>query len=408
MKLGWPQLRQWLLIPGPHIAPNYRRIWVLLSVGLTSAIAVHVLYISLFVAVGAYWLVAANAVSMPMYVAALALNRRGKCEAAVVLSAVELWFHQTLSVVLLGWEPGLQYFLLVVPAVVLSLPGRRYGVKAMAVAATAALYGALALWSRFHPPHYALPQQVGMAMELVSIAGIFGLLGLFAQQFSRAAEVAEERLQEQFDRAETLLHNILPQSIAERLKHDKGVIADGFAEATVMFADLVGFTQLSARMPPEELVRMLNDIFSAFDGLIEQRGLEKIKTIGDAYMVAAGIPVPRTDHAAAIAELAIQMQVTLKNKSRSLGIPLQMRIGIHSGPLVAGVIGTRKFIYDLWGDTVNVASRMESHGVVDQIQISAATAERLGPGFLCTPRGPVHIKGKGDMDAFLLQSADAA
>lgn len=404
----WPRLRQWLLTPTPQIAPPYRRVWILLSVGLTSAIAIHLVYIALFIAVGAWWMVVANAVSMPMYAAALALNRRGRCEAAVAVSALELWYHQTLAVLLLGWAPGLQYFLMVVPAVVLSLPGRRYAAKALAVALTAALYAGLALWSQDHAPRHALPAQVGTAMNLVSIAGIFGLLGLFAQQFSRAAEVAEEGLQQQFDRAEALLHNILPQSIAERLKHSKGVIADGFAEATVMFADLAGFTHLSAQMPPEQLVRVLNDVFSAFDDLIAARGLEKIKTIGDAYMVAAGIPEPRADHAEAIAELALQMQATLRAKSEALGIALHMRIGIHSGPVVAGVIGTRKFIYDLWGDTVNVAARMESHGVVDQVQISRATLERLGPGYACTPRGPVQIKGKGEMDVYLLQRRDPA
>lgn len=170
----------------------------------------------------------------------------------------------------------------------------------------------------------------------------------------------------------------------------------------VMFADIVGFTEISARRSPTELVELLNLIFSKFDQLSELHGLEKIKTIGDAYMVVGGLPVPHSDHAEAIAEMALDMQRGLSEFNTETGEALQIRIGINSGPVVAGVIGTKKFIYDLWGDTVNTASRMESHGIPGTIQLAASTYELLRDKYQFTARGPINIKGKGEMTTYLL------
>jgi len=201
---------------------------------------------------------------------------------------------------------------------------------------------------------------------------------------------------------ERLLHNILPARIAERLKKAQSAIAESFDNVTVMFADLVGFTEISVRRSPTELVELLNLIFSKFDQLSELHGLEKIKTIGDAYMVVGGLPVPRSDHAEAIAEMALDMQRGLSEFNAETGEALQIRIGINSGPVVAGVIGTKKFIYDLWGDTVNTASRMESHGIPGTIQLTASTYELLRDKYQFTVRGPINIKGKGQMTTYLL------
>lgn len=213
---------------------------------------------------------------------------------------------------------------------------------------------------------------------------------------------AEARLKEEQEKSERLLLNVLPGVIAERLKQEPGTIADGFAEATVMFADLVNFTKLATQMQPQKLVQMLNDIFSAFDELTEKYGLEKIKTIGDSYMVVAGVPLPRSDHAEAIAELALEMQATLAQFNEQQGTNLNIRIGINSGSVVAGVIGKKKFIYDLWGDTVNTASRMESHGINGGIQISEATYLLLQNKYHCEKRGSIVVKGKGEMTTYLL------
>ncbi len=218
----------------------------------------------------------------------------------------------------------------------------------------------------------------------------------------------QEALAQQQEQSERLLLNILPEAIAQRLKQESGSIADCFEDVTVLFADIVGFTQLSSRLSAPELVRLLNQIFSTFDQLAEKHGLEKIKTIGDAYMVVGGLPEPRDDHAEAIAEMALDMQEAIANFRRQLGEPLNIRIGINTGPVVAGVIGLKKFIYDLWGDTVNTASRMESHGKEGCIQVTAETYQRLQEKYVFESRGLIRVKGKGEMSAYLLITKNKA
>jgi len=213
---------------------------------------------------------------------------------------------------------------------------------------------------------------------------------------------AEEALRYQQQQTERLLLNILPGPIAERLKQEETTIAENFADVTVMFADLVGFTELSSTVSPTELVEILNVIFSEFDQLAEKHGLEKIKTIGDAYMVVGGLPVPQSNHAIAIAEMALDMQTSIAQFSEETGRILNIRIGINTGPVVAGVIGTKKFIYDLWGDTVNIASRMESHGLPGEIQITEATYEYLRDRYFFEGRGEIPVKGKGKMNTYFI------
>ncbi|WP_017305573.1 adenylate/guanylate cyclase domain-containing protein [Spirulina subsalsa] len=203
-------------------------------------------------------------------------------------------------------------------------------------------------------------------------------------------------------KSERLLLNTLPQAIARRLKIGESVIAEHYDQVTVLFADLVSFTRLSEEVAPKELVERLNMIFSAFDQLSEKHGLEKIKTIGDAYMVVGGLPKPKSDHAEAIARMALDMQASITEYNRRTGESLSLRIGIHSGSVVAGVIGIRKFSYDLWGDTVNVASRMESQGLPGAIQVTALTYELLKEDFHLEKRGIVDVKGKGEMMTYLL------
>jgi adenylate cyclase len=214
--------------------------------------------------------------------------------------------------------------------------------------------------------------------------------------------LVQEALKYQQKRTEELLLSILPQPIAERLQVGESPIADHFDEVTVLFADLVGFTEFSARKAPAELVQFLNQIFSAFDQLAEKHGLEKIKTIGDAYMVAGGLPFPRQDSAEAVALMALDMQAALASFNAQNAAKFQLRIGIHIGPVIAGVIGMSKFIYDLWGDTVNTASRMESNGFPGKIQVSAATCERLKEKFEFQKRGTISVKGKGEMLTYWL------
>lgn len=214
---------------------------------------------------------------------------------------------------------------------------------------------------------------------------------------------ALEQLEIEQQKSERLLLNILPQPIADRLKREPGTIADSFEDVTVLFADIAGFTKLSSRVSATELVKLLNEIFSSFDWLAVQHGLEKIKTIGDAYMVVGGLPAPRADHAEAIANMALDMQQAIARFNEKHGETFSVRMGINSGSVVAGVIGTKKFIYDLWGDTVNIASRMESHGVPGEIQVTEATYELLREKYWLEKRGVIEVKGKGEMMAYLLK-----
>lgn len=216
-----------------------------------------------------------------------------------------------------------------------------------------------------------------------------------------------KKLQEEQEKSEKLLLNILPKPVAEQLKRGQCIIADNFADVTVLFADIVNFTELSARLSPTELVELLNTIFSTFDHLAEHHGLEKIKTIGDAYLVVGGLPIPRTDHAEAIAAMALDMQEAIANlhiAGLKFDRPLTMRIGINTGPVGAGVIGISKFTYDLWGDTVNTASRMESLGLPGKIQVTTETYQRLKDKYVLQPRGAIEVKGKGDMTTYFLTS----
>ena len=215
-------------------------------------------------------------------------------------------------------------------------------------------------------------------------------------------KLAQEALKVQQEQSEKLLLNILPKPIAERLKAQQSTIADSFTDVSVLFADIVGFTELSARMSPTELVKRLNVIFSHFDQLAENYGVEKIKTIGDAYMVVGGLPMPRDDHAEAIAQMALGMQAKIAKLCADTGEKLAIRVGINSGPVVAGVIGVSKFTYDLWGDTVNVAARMEATGFAGRIQVTDVTYELLKDKYLLERRGVIQVKGKGNMMTYWL------
>lgn len=241
------------------------------------------------------------------------------------------------------------------------------------------------LVTRVVEPLYVLPTQAYFALfnTLAVAVFVYGILYYFVRQSARL-----------YNQSESLLRNILPGPIAERLKHSSAMIADEFESASILFADVAGFTPMAASMEPTQVVELLNDVFTAFDGMVIERGLEKIKTIGDAYMVAAGVPVPRDDHARVICDLALVMQDYLSGHE-FIGHDLKMRIGIASGPVMAGIIGHQKFSYDLWGDTVNLASRMETSGVPGRIQLAEGTCRLVQDWFECEERGAVEIKGKG-------------
>jgi class 3 adenylate cyclase len=205
------------------------------------------------------------------------------------------------------------------------------------------------------------------------------------------------------ERNETLLLSILPRAVVDRINEGAGMVADHIPEATILFADIANFTPFSGKLSASDVVGVLNRIFSAFDRLVEQHGAEKIKTIGDGYMVAVGLPEPCEDHAEIAAKLSLAMLDSLAGIRDEIGAPIQLRIGLHTGPAVAGVIGERKFAYDIWGTTVNIASRMESHGVPDRVHVSKSVADRLAGQFRIVPRGTVEVKGAGLMETYFLE-----
>jgi adenylate cyclase len=240
-----------------------------------------------------------------------------------------------------------------------------------------------------------IPEGIRVAFFVLNVTGVSLTAYLLLQYAVRARDAA-------FARSEGLLLNVLPKSIAERLKRNPGVIAEAHDDVTVLFADVVDFTPFTERTPPARVVGVLDEIFSAFDALAVRHGAEKIKTIGDAYMVATGLPDPRTDHAEAMAAMALDMRDEFARVCKPLEVELAVRIGMDSGSVVAGVIGRNKFIYDLWGDTVNTASRLESHGLPGAIQVSEAVYRRLGDRYEFEDRGEIEIKGKARRRAYLL------
>ena len=246
------------------------------------------------------------------------------------------------------------------------------------------------------------PRRRGVAFFALNVLGVATTAFALLQYFVRARERALAALELEKAKSERLLLNVLPESVAVRLKDQEGLIADAYPDVTVLFADIVGFTPLSERLSASEVVALLDRVFARWDTLAASHGVEKIKTIGDAYMVVGGIPLPRDDHAEAIAEMALAMGPELDAPGGETGLALQVRIGIDTGPVVAGVIGRAKFSYDLWGDTVNTASRMESYAPPGTIQVTEHTFERLQGLYELRAREAIDVKGKGLMRAYLL------
>jgi class 3 adenylate cyclase len=293
----------------------------------------------------------------------------------------------------LAWLP-------LIPLAVYFTAGRRSGMLTLALTILAFMIAVL-FDQRFAVSPLAIPYRLILVFNLITLVSAT-LMGFQWAEFL-ISQLNVARLQ-----TDTLLLNILPKPIAARLKRGQKTIADSYDEVTVLFADIVDFTTMSAAASPVAVVDKLNEVFSEFDTLAARYGLEKIKTIGDAYMVAGGLPVPRPDHVAAVVAFAVEMLEVVGRHRSWTGDPIRLRVGINTGPVVAGVIGHQKFIYDLWGDAVNVASRMESNGMASQIQVTAAVKERLDGRYALEERSPIYIKGKGEMVTYLLKPAPVA
>ncbi|SBS77596.1 Adenylate cyclase [uncultured Mycobacterium sp.] len=329
-----------------------------------------------------------------------------------ILAALAFVFFAFLSLTIVGWQVGTDsgvqfYYLVSASLAVLVL-----GVEHVVLASTVVAIGAgLTIASQFLVPGDTGIQPRWLVNAGFVITTVSACVMVFATVWYAMREVsrAEAAMEFEYLRSEALLANILPASIAARLKDPgRGVIADRFDDASILFADIAGFTERASQIPPAELVRFLDRLYTTFDRLVDKHGLEKIKTTGDSYMVVSGVPQPRDDHAEALANLALDMAKSVRDLRDPNGRPVPLRMGMAAGPVVAGVVGARRFFYDVWGDAVNVASRMESTDPEGRIQVPQDVYERLRGQFVLEERGDVDVKGKGVMHTWYLVSRRAA
>ena len=396
-----PGVRSGFVGPLPAAAgsPSHRRSRAAGQItGLFGALA-HLALLGLFAALGAWPLVWFNVGSIAVWVAIGWLHSRRHTKAALALGLAELVSHALFATFVLGWASG---FHLAIPVATPLYLGRK--LRRLGPLTAVAVWGVSFAVLRERPPLVPLAPSVLNLIAFGVALAAFVILGLTLTSIARAADTAEAALDREHLRSEQLVHNMLPAEIANRLKGGESNIADRVDEASVLFADLVGFTAMSARVKPSELVVILSDLFSRFDALAEKHQLEKIKTIGDAYMVASGVPRPRADHVKALADFALDLVELIDGLEPVYGTKLKMRIGINSGVVIAGVIGRAKLAYDMWGDTVNTAARMESHGAEGRIHVTQAVRDRLGAGFEFESRGVIEVKGKGPMQTFFLRA----
>ncbi|MCX5746818.1 MAG: adenylate/guanylate cyclase domain-containing protein [Proteobacteria bacterium] len=375
-------------------AHNRRLLTVLLPIGM----AVHCSFVPTFLLFGVPSLALANLGSIAMWVAAIWLRNKGRVEAATIITQLEITIHGVVATLILGTLAGFHLYLLIAAA---SASIVRVRGSSVTLVANVFLLALLVLWGVLaeQPP---VPLHLVRMFAVINAVAGYAFLYAIGSEFERSTARGEVALEAANARSEAILHNVLPRAIADRLKAGSGVIADRFESATVVFADIAGFTPLSARISAEELVRLLDSIFTRLDAIAAREGLEKIKTIGDAYMAASGIPVPRADHAIAAARFALAARDAIDAVAAETGHALAIRIGMACGPVVAGVIGTSKFAYDLWGDTVNVASRMESHGEPGKVHVTEALAEMLRGDTELVERGLIDVKGRGEMRTFFV------
>jgi len=386
-----------------HYAERVRRSRKVLNITTTIAAAVSASFsvVQLLAEHGVWRIALINLGAAAIFAAVPLLHRYGDLVAPLTMI---LTSYVSLSVVTwnIGTGAGLQFYFLVAATIAVLVLGIEHIVLACALVALGA---AIVITLQF-----TVPADTGMqpawSMHLgfvVSVTTACVMAVATVWYALREIERAEEAMEEEYGRSESLLANILPESIATRLKNPAtATIADRYDDASVLFADIAGYTERASQSTPADLVDFLNLLYTEFDRLVEKHGLEKIKTSGDGYIVVSGVPEPRADHLEALACLALNMSDSIAGLEVQAGQPVPMRIGMGVGPVVAGVVGTRRFFYDVWGDAVNVASRMESSGVEGRIQVPQQVYERLNEEFVFELRGNVEIKGKGVMRTWFL------
>ena len=387
---------------GPHLSLVDRKHVMLTNVVSVVGAVIMVSWIPLQWVSGLAWTVGVNLVVLVFVAAAVELNRRRRHTAASVACWLFGFANNWVAVWLWGADTGTLWFIphfIVIPFLIMPSGARRLTIG-LAGLGFAEFVIVATNQSLFPGPEDLF---VGVETQLMVNAVLSGLaFGAMALAFTSTVDDTDAALEAQRERSDQLLRNVLPQAIAERLKADPDTaIADKHDGVTVLFADIVGFTPLSERLSPAETVLLLNQVFTAFDAICARHGVEKIRTIGDGYMVVAGAPESREDHAEALTRAALEMRDYMAANPTEEG--LRVRIGLNSGPAVAGIVGTQRFHYDVWGDAVNVAARMESMGEPGRVQVAEGTWTRIREAFRCSPKRMLAVKGKGDLPTWFVE-----
>jgi len=371
--------------------------------------ALTVIYFGLFMLTGLYLPAGIMVAAFAGYMLVLVLNHWGMYRLATIVLLINGNLQIASVAFLLGRPPWIQLFLIAAalsPFLYYSMVDLKSIV--VAVGFSLSLYLLLEISYALSQPLIPLGLSVAKIVSIATYTSNFLAVVFFTYYLYYANFNVEDKLRDERARSDSLLLNVLPAAIAERMKRGESSIADHHDNVTMLFADVVGFTPLSGKLSPEEAVELLAEVFTYFDALVEKYEIEKIRTIGDGYYVAAGVPSERSDHATIVAAMALEMSDFATHVQIPLADQLQIRIGINSGPVVAGVIGIKKFQYDLWGDAVNVASRMESHGVPGRIQVTSTTYNLIKDQFYCEPRGSIEVKGKGEMETWFLEGFETS
>lgn len=383
-----------------------QRFFIAFKFALPLGIIFHAAFLILFGALGYTELALYNIFSVAAFcIGYWRLFKNDLATVTYLCILIEVPLHAVLATLYFGFSAGFWLLIFISVATMTICPLFSRPVRFALSIAITALLGVVGVYANINGAIYYVPDWLNYTFLITNLMVLTIVVMVIILSYDLAVKTAEDALEREFDRAEDLLLNILPPRIATRLKAQEDPLADKLDAVTVLFCDIAGFTNMSRGMAAEDLVRLLNDLFTAFDELVEAHGAEKIKTIGDAYMVATGLD-GAPDHAAQMVGLAQAMQAAFEDFRDTHQLDLGLRTGVHSGAAIAGVIGKNKFAYDLWGDTVNVASRMESTGVPDRIQVSSETRALLPNDGIAEPRGLIEIKGHASRETFLVRPAE--
>lgn len=382
-----------------HALGEYR-FFIVAYYTFTLAAALHFLLIIFFFFTGVYVMAYVNIVSVAIFLFCIYLvQKHSNYLVSGLLASMEVVGHAALAVHFIGWESGFQYYILVLSLTSFIFPVRKQ-VSILVLLFSAISFTALLLIYSGSTPPLSLSASTVNFIHTIVVLSTMSIISMIGYYFKYAVDTTEGLLQVQAQQIQKLLHNILPISIADRLKSSNTIIADDFPEVSILFADIEGFTQFANSKPPDELVSILNNYFSLFDDLLDHYGMEKIKTIGDAYMAVCGCPDKCPDHAEKTVDFALAILAATRKFNDQYSLDFSLRIGINSGPIVAGIIGKRKYYYDMWGDTVNIASRMEARGAPQKIHITDNTYKIIKHKYSVAKCEPLILNGIGSLQTY--------